>query len=95
MVNPISFLASIKVYVLVLEARGACEVTIVIVVWLASLNPSLDLSLSSSLAQLQLSSNISPTLEHVQLPTAKPRNTRVNSRKPPIDYGFEHLSKHC
>jgi len=55
-------------------------------------NPSSDLSPSSSSTQPESSGNVPPTLDNVDLPLAQRRDARVNSGKPPVCYGFEHLS---
>jgi len=55
-------------------------------------NPSSDLSPSSSSTQPESSGNVPPTLDNVDLPLAQRRDARVNSGKPPVRYGFEHLS---
>jgi hypothetical protein len=36
--------------------------------------------------------NIAHSLEHVDLPLAQRREHRVNARKPPSRFGFEHVS---
>jgi hypothetical protein len=55
-------------------------------------NLSSDLSPLSSSTQFGSSGNVSPTPEHVELPLAQRRETRPNFEKPPVRYGFEHLS---
>ena len=49
--------------------------------------PSSDSSPSSSPTPV---GNVSPTLEHVELPLAQRRDTRANDGKPPSRYNFEH-----
>ena len=51
--------------------------------------PDLSLDLSPS----ESSGNVSPILDHVELPLAQCRGTRSNFGKPPLRYGFEHPSR--
>jgi len=55
-------------------------------------NLSSDLSPLSSSTQSRSTGNVSPTPKHVELSLAQSRETRSNFGKPPIQYGFGHLS---
>ncbi|WVZ55981.1 hypothetical protein U9M48_006573 [Paspalum notatum var. saurae] len=49
-------------------------------------------NLSSDLSPSESSGNVSPIPEHVELPLAQRRDIRSKFGKPPVRYGFEHLS---